>query len=212
MHGHGSRHRFANCHGRLRSMRTSAAAFALLLAACGGPTSTTTEITPSAAASSAAQSPSGACTAHATRDWKIGDQSFMVDATAQGPSCAHAVAMLVLRTADGRALFADAYPIDQVPLAFNPHGDATRLASDLQAWITGDDQHSAADQLPPWPEGAPTPPGFTPALARLTYEGLRTEKAAILCYPDGGESNACVALTPEPIMAQRIGSLTPARR
>lgn len=213
MYGDGSRHRFAHHHGGLRAMKRSAALFALLLlAACGGATSTTTEITPSAAASSAAQSASGVCNAHATRDWKIGDTSFMVDATAQGPSCAHAVAILVLRTADGRALFADAYPIDQVTLAFNPNGDATRLASDLQAWITGDEHHSTADQLPAWPEGAPAPPGFTPALARLSYEGLRNEKAAILCYPDGGESNACVALTPAPAMAQRIGSLTPTRR
>jgi hypothetical protein len=117
----------------------------------------------------------------------------------------------MLRASDGSAIFADAYPVDQVSLAFNPHADATRLASDLQAWIAGDPAHMSADQLPAWSEGLPTPPGFTPAVARLTYEGLRTEKAAILCYPDGRESNACVALTPHPLLVQRIGSLSPQR-
>ena len=192
--------------------RASLTILALLLSACGASTTASTEAAPSAAASSAAQNASGACTARAARDWSVGDAAFMIQATADGPSCANATALLVLRTHDGRALFADAYPIEQVPLAFNPRADATRLATDLQAWIAGDDAHRTADQLPAWPEGAAAPPGFMPKLARLAYEGLRTEKAAILCYPDGGESNACIALTPSPAGVQRIGSLTPERR
>ena len=186
--------------------------FALLLGACGASTTPSTEAAPSAAASSAAQNASGACTARAARDWSVGSSSFMIEASADGPTCATATATLVLRSHDGRALFSDAYPIEQVPLAFNTRADATRLATDLQAWIAGDDEHRTANQLPAWPEGAAAPPGFTAKLARLAYEGLRTEKAAILCYPDGGESNACVALTPSPALVERMGSLTPERR
>lgn len=193
-------------------MRALPVALVLALAACGASTTTTTTPPSTASASSAEQSGSGACTARAARDWTLSGVTYIVLAVAEGPSCAHATASLMVRAPDGRSLFADAYPTEQVSLAFSPHSDATALATELQAWIAGDPEHTTADQLPAWPEGAPAPPGFTPRLARIAYEGLRTEKTSILCYPDGGESNACIALSTNPAMVQRIGSLTPERR
>ena len=191
-------------------MRAAFAAL-ILLGGCGASTGPAPQA-PSPSVSSAVQSSSGACAARAARDWMVGGKSFMIEATAEGPSCRDAVARLAIRTSEGRALYANAYPLEQVPLAFNPNADATRLASDLQAWIQGSDEFRTADQLPAWPEGAAAPPGFTPKLARVAYEGVRTEKASILCFPDGGESNACIALIAEPVLVQEIGSLTPERR
>ena len=59
------------------------------------------------------------------------------------------------------------------------------------------------------PAGAHAPPDFQPAVARNVYEQARGNQSALFCYPDGGESNACVAVAGT--TATLLGSKTPER-
>jgi hypothetical protein len=46
-------------------------------------------------------------------------------------------------------------------------------------------------------------------VTRQLYEAARGNQSALFCYPDGGESEACVALAGA--SATLLGSLTPER-
>jgi hypothetical protein len=94
-----------------------------------------------------------------------------------------------------------------VPLAFNPNNDQTGLRSDLEGWTQNTAQSATADTLPPWPSGARNPPGFQPAVTRGQYELARGNQGPLFCFPDGAESNACVAMAGA--TATLLGSWTP---
>jgi hypothetical protein len=112
---------------------------------------------------------------------------------------------------DGRVLFERAYRTADVPLAFNPNGTQSDLRAELEAWTQNVAEEPTADWLPAWPAGAQHPPHFQPApgVTRATYEGARGAQGPLFCYPDGGESNACVALDGD--RATLLGSRTPER-
>jgi hypothetical protein len=151
------------------------------------------------------------CTAQASHDWSaVGSQYYLVEAEAHGDTCAEAVATIRIKSRDGSAvLFTRDYPIREVSLAFNPNGDQTSLRSDLEGWIVNTADPATADTLPAWPNGAARPPGFEPAVPRNRYEGARGNQGPLFCYPDGGESNACIAMAGN--TATFLGSLTPER-
>ena len=94
-----------------------------------------------------------------------------------------------------------------VPLAFSPNSDQTGLREEIDAWTQNVSETGAANELPAWPAGAQAPPGFQPAVARNVYEQARGNQSALFCYPDGGESNACVAVAG--VHATLLGSKTP---
>lgn len=185
-------------------MRRLSFALALALAACSPPAqqeeTATTPIAPA---------PSG-CVAQASQDWSaVGSAYYLIEAEASGLSCAEATATMRIKSRDGAVLFERAYPVRDVSLAFRPNGDQSQLRSDLEGWIQNVAETPTADWLPAWPRGAARPPFFEPAVDRNRYESARGAQGPLFCYPDGGESNACVALDGD--SATLLGSRTPER-
>lgn len=179
-----------------------AAVFALVLAACSpADEPRTAELPP----------PTGpGCSAQASRDWSaVGSQYYVIEAEAHGDTCAEAVATIRIESRDGATLFTRDYPVADVPLAFNPNNDQTGLRAEIEAWLANTAETPTVDWLPPWPARAERPPHFQPAVDRNRYESARGAQGPLFCYPDGGESNACVALAGN--RATFLGSLTPER-
>lgn len=150
------------------------------------------------------------CDANASRDWSaVGSQYYIVEAEAHGATCAEAVATIRIKSTEGQVLFTHDYPTRDVTLAFNPNGDQTGLRDEIEAWTQNQSETGSAGELPAWPSGAQAPPGFAPAVSRNVYEQARGNQSALFCYPDGGESNACVAIAGT--TATLLGSKTPER-
>jgi hypothetical protein len=148
------------------------------------------------------------CTAQTSHDWSAaGGQYYLVDAHANGPTCKEAVATIRIRARAGDVLFTRTYPVAEVPLAFNPNDDQTGMRSDLEGWATNAADTPTADWLPAWPAGADHPPFFRPVVTRQVYESFRGMQGPLFCYPDGAESNACVAMNGD--HATLLGSRTP---
>jgi len=178
----------------------------MALAACSPPAPATK--TAEIPASSTAQQ--DGCNAETSRDWSaVGSQYYVIEAQAHGATCVEAVATITIKAREGTVLFTRDYPTSQVPLAFNPNDDQTGLRTDLEGWIANTAEPATADTLPAWPAGAARPPGFEPAVPRNRYEAARGAQGPLFCFPDGGESNACVAMAGD--SAVLLGSLTPER-
>lgn len=156
-----------------------------------------------------APAPAG-CRAETSRDWSaVGSQYYVIEAQAQGDSCLTASATMRIETVEGAVLFEKVYEVAHVPLAFNPNNDQTGLRADLEAWTQNTAETATADTLPAWPAGAERPPGFQPTVSRARYEQARGNQGPLFCYPDGAESNACVAMAGQ--QATYLGSLIPER-
>lgn len=188
--------------------RAGFAVMALVAAACAPPEAPTqTAEVPSAQL----PAPVTGCNANTSRDWSaVGSQYYIIEAELAGDACPDAVAAIRIRAREGNAvLLEQSYPIANVPLAFNPNNDRVGMSSDLEGWIQNTAEVQTADWLPPWPSGAQRPPGFQPApgVTRSRYESARGAQGPLFCYPDGAESNACVAMAGD--NATLLGSLTP---
>lgn len=150
------------------------------------------------------------CNAQAARDWSaVGSQYYVIEAEAHGPTCGEAIATIRIKSRDGAVLFTRDYPTAEVPLAFSPHSGETGLRIELDAWAQNAALVQTADWLPAWPSGAPRPPRFQPEVSRTQYESARGAQGPLFCFPDGGESNACIAMAGN--RALLLGSLTPER-
>jgi hypothetical protein len=168
------------------------------------PTTTTAEIPATATAARSG------CDANASRDWSaVGSQYYVIEAEAHGATCAEAVATIRIETTAGQTIFTHDYPTRDVPLAFNPNSTQTGLREEIDGWTRNTSETGSAAELPAWPPRAQRPPGFQPVVARDVYENARGNQSAMFCYPDGGESNACVAVSGT--TATLLGSLTPER-
>jgi hypothetical protein len=191
--------------------RVTLAFAALALAACSPGPADEAKVEDVASTAPAGAEAAG-CFAEASRDWSaVGSQYYVVSAEARGATCREAVATVRISSQQGAELFEQSYPTTQVPLAFNPNGDQTGLRNELEEWIVNTAEPATADTLPAWPSGAQKPPGFQPAsgVTRNSYEAARGAQGPLFCYPDGGESNACVAMAGD--RATLLGSLTPER-
>ena len=189
--------------------RIGVAAFALALAACSPPQTQQAETTTAAPAPVAA---AGCVVEAPARDVVLGGQTYKVEARAEGDTCDTARAELRLKAPNGATIFETAYPTNQVPLAFNTTGSGeARLATELEGWSQNVAEQPTANSLPAWAGGAEKPPHFTPAVAREAYEAARAAQRPIFCFPDGGESNACVAVDTSAQTAVLLGSRTPER-
>ncbi|MFZ2029013.1 MAG: hypothetical protein WAU68_01780 [Vitreimonas sp.] len=186
----------------------------LALAACSRPAPTTPSgqnPQDSSAGKQASIPATSGCNASAAHDWSaVGSQYYMIEAEAHGPTCREAVATMRIKAHDGQTvLFQRSYPVAEVPLAFNPTSDQTGFRSDLEEWTTNVADTPTANWLPAWPSGADHPPFFHPSVSRAQYESFRGMQGPIFCYPDGAESNACVAMNGD--HATFLGSRTPER-
>jgi hypothetical protein len=192
----------------MKSFRWSLAACAL--AACS-PAPQETKVEDVSANAPIGATPAG-CFAESSRDWSAaGSQYYVIEAEATGANCGETNATIRITDSGGAVLFERSYDTAMVPLAFSPNPDQTGLRTELDAWTQNTAETPTADWLPVWPAGAARPANFQPAqgVSRNVYEGARGAQGPLFCYPDGGESNACVALAGE--RATLLGSLTPER-
>lgn len=148
------------------------------------------------------------CSAQTSRDWSaVGSQYYVIEAEARGATCADAVATLRIKSVEGAIIYTRDHPTRETPLAFNPNSDQTGLRAELDAWIQNTADPATVDTLPAWPSGGLRPPGFRPSVTRSRYEEARGAQGPLFCYPDGAESNACIAMAGN--AATPLGSLTP---
>lgn len=200
-------------------MRRMIAAFVLALAACAEPApAPAPDEAPAAqsaaedAAEDAAPPPVAAgCATQAGKDWLINGETYRLEAAAFGPDCRDAVATLIVRRPDGRPIYAVATPTSAAPLAFRARPNQEQLAEELAGWLDDQSGFFVADALPAWPQGADRPAQFQPAVSRELYVAAQEGKRPLFCYPDGAESNACVAVEPRVRTALLLGSYTPER-
>lgn len=189
------------------------AALVLLLAlgACSPKTPGAAPATAPPAQTAAAQPSSAAgCAVTTARAWQAGAAHYTIEASLHGAACGSAAALLVIRNAAGETLYADAAPVTNLDLAFNPRADDATMARDVAAWISGEGYGPTAAGLPAWGAGAERPPGVFFAMTdRETYEAARAAAWPMFCYPNGGESAACVAQDARHGILVRLGDSRP---
>lgn len=129
----------------------------------------------------------------------------VIEARAEGPSCAQAVLTLSLRNAGGDPLwvFAGTY-YDMAFGGVPPEGaeavDAQEMDRFLKSWA--DVTVSNTGALPAWAEGAEAPASgengiaYETPLDRDTYEALRAGNAPQLCYAAAVAATECIVLDP----------------
>lgn len=141
------------------------------------------------------------CQAAAQAMWSTPAGPLALHAAATGPSCAQAVASLVVRSGSGDPVFAEIYPVESL-FGFETAATAESMQQALAAWIAPDSSplRSSVD-LPPWRPGAEQPESgefpFYPSEQYAdpsAYEALRAQGLPIFCYPQGRESMACLVL------------------
>lgn len=169
-------------------MRAALVAMAGLLAACSPP------------AEVADVEPNN-CAAQASSIWSAGeDQTFLIEATSSGESCADAQATLTIRDPAGAIVHVAVVDVadTQVLAGADTVADMGRR---LGEWITpaGASMDSVGD-LAAWQPGAAEPSfaevPFHPApnVTREIYEALRAGDGAMYCYEQSREAGACLTL------------------
>lgn len=139
------------------------------------------------------------CTLRASTSWAPeGQPALLVEAFSDGPACAQAVVTLVIRGADGAALYAEAF-VAAWNFLLRDADTPDRMEVALRRWI---DPHefnlASAAALPEWPAGSDGPGGefpFYPAEIyndRDSYEALRAADLPLYCVVAGAESGLCL--------------------
>ncbi len=130
---------------------------------------------------------SAACTASASRNWVSG---LTIEAFAQGPSCAQAVAVISIRKKSGEAVWVQSYITANVMNFTQPAASTSKqLAATLKDWISGDGFMKSADKLV---ESGEFP--FTKNDDAETFTKYRKAKAPLFCYIQGMESGNCLTV------------------
>ena len=141
------------------------------------------------------------CDARAATAWVASDTQYSVEATSAGPDCARAVATITVRDSSGAPLYAEAHFAQHV-MVLAPATDAASMETALREWTNAANNTTmqTSSALPDWPANANAPVSgefpFYPDsdVDRDTYLGLRQADVPLLCYVQGMESLACLAL------------------
>ncbi len=140
--------------------------------------------------------------------------SYRVKAWTSGAVCESAVVTLAIYARDGFPIYAWA-GATQYLFALNGAKTPAEMTRALQEWIGPDSlPPDLTGALPPWEETEGQPKRaefpFMPAegMDKATYEDLRKQNLHMLCYPQGMESQLCLALHQgdgAPAMVEEIG-------
>ena len=129
------------------------------------------------------------CTASTSRNWVDG---HTIEAYAQGPTCAQAVATLIIRRKSGEAIWAYAHVTSNLMnFTQSPAANAKALTAQLKDWISGNGFMKSADKLVTDSE---FPFMLNEGVDAATFAKYRKAKLPMLCYIQGMESGKCVAL------------------
>lgn len=153
-----------------------------------------------------ANAPSVNCDARADAKWAPdAGRTYVVQATAAGPTCAQDVVTLAVRSEDGTPMLAWAGRAADL-FGLNDAPDAATMKTALAGWINqGSNNFTTASTLPPWPEGSEAPASqntefpFHPEswFDRVGWEQMRAENAPLFAFPQGRESLAVFLLRDE---------------
>ncbi len=142
------------------------------------------------------------CSGIAGTEWPA-VKGYSIGAIAGGPDCQKAVALIVVRDADGNPVYHESYVAEYVMVLAGAQNSA-ELTKALQDWInTADQQFKTTADLPEWKEGADQPVlgefAFYPdeGVDRDTYEKIRAAKTPVFSYVQGMESIAVITVDPE---------------
>lgn len=126
--------------------------------------------------------------------------SYRVEAFTTGSVCEAAVATLLVRARDGFPIHAWAKPVQQL-FGLRDARDAAAMQAALDDWISRARENETTASLPPWEETEGQPGRaefpFVPAGAYAsaeTYNALKADNRPMLCFPQGFESEQCLAL------------------
>lgn len=178
-------------------------ALALVLAACSQQNAPQSAPAASAPAVAAAE-PEG-CDIVQTRTVALTstEKPDTVEARALGPDCDHAVILLTVRAADGRALhaYADAQPWFEAEIDTSKGITRAQMTTFLSEWATITPE--TAQRLPEWKAGRDVlqpedAMGYyvSSPLDREVYTDLRKRNVPIACYAIGREGQKCIAFDP----------------
>jgi hypothetical protein len=186
-------------------IRSALAASLLALAACQPAAAPAPETPPAGAAAPATQQPEAAsanCDLTVERAWgPIGPSdhpSYRVKVWTTGSVCEASVVTLAVFARDGFPIYTWAGAA-QYLFALRDAKNPAEMTTALNEWIGPENQPpQMTTSLPPWDETdgqskqAEFP--FMPNLDKDGYEELRKANRHMLCYPQGIESQLCLAL------------------
>lgn len=144
------------------------------------------------------------CMAAASTLWDPpGPARFTVEARADGPRCAQAVAVLVIRGPRGEVLHHRSYQTAMV-LPLSDARAAPEMQAALRLWIArGGESFASTRDLPVWQAGQEAPAGgefpFYPedGITRADWAALRARARPVFCYVQGMESQKCLEAAPD---------------
>jgi ABC-type Fe3+-hydroxamate transport system substrate-binding protein len=153
-----------------------------------------------AACTFTAQTADAGCTIAAANTWQAGETAFTIEGVTTGPDCEQAVATLIIRNAEGAAIYAEAHITEEI-MTLAPAHDVAAMRTALAEWIDPANNTTmlSTSALPEWPEDADMPASgefpFYPAEGydRETYTALRAANLPLYCYVQGMESLACLS-------------------
>lgn len=175
--------------------------------------------TPAAAPVETAVAPASTdgCAAKVERPWgPVGPSdgpSYRVKAWTSGTTCEAAVVTLAVYARDGFPIYAWA-GATQFLFLLNDAKTPEDMQTGLDEWIgPANMPPDLTGTLPPWeqtdsqPKQAEFP--FMPNMEKDAYEDIRKQNLNMLCYPQGMESQLCLALHPgadgAPAMIEELG-------
>jgi hypothetical protein len=145
------------------------------------------------------------CEARTQKQW---GPAYRVEAWTSGASCAGSVVTLAVYTADSSPIYAWA-GATQYLFALRDATTQPEMQQALNEWSGPDNlPPEMTGTLPPWDEtdgqakAAEFP--FMPNMDKAAYEELRKSNLPMLCYPQGIESQLCLAMHDGP-MIEEIG-------
>jgi hypothetical protein len=148
-----------------------------------------------------AQISTAGCDARAASVWQAGEAKLIVEASAQGPDCGRAVALMVIRDASGAPLYANAHFAAEIMTLANA-ADQNAMQAALSEWVDSSNTSMATTgALPAWLENAAGPASgefpFYPDehVDRRAYLALRAQDLPLFCYVQGMESLRCLAFS-----------------
>ncbi|MFT3811533.1 MAG: hypothetical protein QM698_16595 [Micropepsaceae bacterium] len=142
------------------------------------------------------------CSGIAGTNWPA-IKGYSIGAIAGGPDCQKAVALIVIRDADGNPVYHESYVAEYVMVLAGAQ-NSDELTKALKDWIsTSDQQFKTTADLPEWKAGEDQPMlgefAFYPeeGMDRDTYEKIRAAKTPAFSYVQGMESIAVITVDPE---------------
>lgn len=163
------------------------------------------------AETAAAPASTDGCAAKVERPWGTG--GYRVKAWTSGDTCEAAVVTLAAYGADGLPIYGWA-GATQFLFALNDKKTPEQMQAGLDEWVGPDNlPPDLTGTLPPWEETDGQPKRaefpFMPNMEKEAYEATRKENLNMLCYPQGMESQLCLALHPSvdgaPAMVEELG-------